>query len=133
MWGFVKKAARWTGLGLLGLLGLACIGESAPVGAYVVLALVVFGVLTWHTVRLVRALAEPNLYAIFIETAAPHMALVTTNEPLIQDLIQRVAEAIDNPAMEYAKQVDIILGDKHIGDKFGGDHVRGNKIEHQHG
>jgi hypothetical protein len=122
-----RKTGAWFGLGVAGLLAVACLGDAVPpavTGAY---AVVVLGVLAVHTVRLVRRLTYPTLHVLSVATAgSPHAALVSTDKSLIHELTRRVVDAIDNPAIEYAIRVDHI--DIVHGDKYDGDRVEGDKI-----
>jgi len=124
---YLRQAGAWIGLGLVGLVILGCIGDTLPAAVSVAYVVVVLGMLTVHTVRLVRRLTFPRLYALSVATAGtPHAALVSTDKNLIYDLAHRVVDAIDNPAMEFAIRVDHI--DIVHGDKYGGDKVEGDKI-----
>jgi hypothetical protein len=126
-----RRAGAWIGLAAAGLLALACLGSAVPIAVHVLYAVVVLGMLTFHTVRLFRNLTLPTLYVLSVATAGTaHAALVSTDRDLIHDLTYRVVDAIDNPAVEYAVRVDnieIVRGDKIDGDKYEGDHVEGDK------
>jgi hypothetical protein len=130
--GYGRKASAWAGLGVVGLTVLACLGEAAPIGVSVVFAVVILGMLTLHTVRLIRRLTMPKLYALSVATTGDvRAALVSTDKDQIYELTNRVVDAIDNPALEYAIKIDnieTIFGDKVGGDKVGGDKIDGDKI-----
>lgn len=130
VWTFVRRAAGWIAVGLLGWMLLSTVGSATPAGAKIILTITVLAMLVLHSVRLARGLGESTLYALCVETAgAPHMALVSRDEDLVYDLIRRVVEAIDNPSAEFEMRVEnIVLGDKIDGDKFVGDKVGGDKI-----
>jgi hypothetical protein len=125
--GYTRRVAAWVGLAVTGLLLLGCLGKAVPPAAFVAYAVVILGMITWYTVRLVRDLTFPTLHILRVATAGTaRAALVSTDKDLIYDLIHRVVDAIDNPAIEYAVRVDnieIISGDKYEGDRVEGDKI----------
>lgn len=83
-------------------------------------ALIVLSVL-----RLLYLLLRPALFALVIETAGnPHTALITTDEPIVARIVEEIMAAINNPAAHFRYTVNNI----HNGDKYGGDHVAGDKF-----
>lgn len=128
---YARQAGGWVGIGLVGLLILGCLGDNVPTVVTGAFVLVVLGSLTFHTVLLIRNLNLPNFHVLRVTTAGTaHAALVSTNKALIDDLVQRVVYAIDNPALEYAIRVDHleVQGDMVGGSKYGGDHIEGNQV-----
>lgn len=128
---YLRQAGAWVGLGVAGLALVGCLGDAAPPPTPVAVVAVVSVALGWLTLRLARGLALPQMYVLSLATAGSnHETLVSANRDLIDDLIQRVVDAIDNPALEYlvsVEHLEITHGDKVFGDKYGGDHVRGDK------
>jgi len=124
---YCREAGAWIGIGLAALVLVACLGESVPPSVSVLALLAVVGIIAWYTVRLIRDLTLPRMYLLSLSTAGSnHEALISTDKQLIDDLINRVVDAIDNPALEYMISVDHLEITQ--GDKIFGDHVEGNKI-----
>ncbi|MDP9793145.1 hypothetical protein J2S43_001657 [Catenuloplanes nepalensis] len=113
-----------------GVVLLACLGTSAPPYSDLVFGVVLLGMLAIHVGRLWRVLTRSGLHALVVTTAKPQMALVGRDEALIRDLKERVIDAIDNPALEFAMTVENVLGDKVLGDKIMGYHVEGDQISY---
>ncbi len=130
---FFSQAGAWVGLAVAALIFVACAGESVPSAVSVAVVVIALGIVGLLTVRLIRNLTLPRMYVLSLATAGSnHETLVSTDKQLIDDLIHRVVDAIDNPAMEYmirVEHLEITQGDKVFGGKFGGDQVQGNKIE----
>lgn len=75
---------------------------------------------------LLRRLLRRKVYALVIDTSgASSTPLFSRDENVIIDLIERITDAIDNPAAEFRMTVDKL----HIGDKVTqyGDHNTGKK------
>lgn len=126
---YARKAAALIGLGVLGLLLLSCVGSAVPNWLTGVVATVLAVAFLAQTTRAIRLLTRPALYVLSVATAGTaRAALVSEKRDLIYDLTERVAEAIDNPAMEYAIHVEHIEGDLVTGDKYSGDRVDGDKL-----
>lgn len=127
-----RQVAACLGLGAMALVLLGCLGQAVPSAVYLVLALLVLGFVLARTVRLARHLSLPRMYVLSIATAGSnHEAVISTDKNLIDDLIHRVVDAIDNPALEYMIKIDnleITHGDKVFGSKYEGDDVHGSKI-----
>jgi uncharacterized protein DUF6232 len=127
--GYARRAAALLGLATLGLVFLSCAGAAVPNWLVGVVAAVLLGAFAVQTADAVRLLTRPALYVLSVATAGTaRAALVSEDRNLIHDLTRRVAEAIDNPAMEYAIHVDHIEGDLVAGDKYQGDRVDGDKL-----
>jgi hypothetical protein len=121
-----RRAGATVVVGFVGLTISACLGRAVPPVVDAVVAVAMVGVVVWHTVELIRRLRRGRLYVLRVSTAGnQHSALVSRNRELIEDLTRRVADAIDNPAAEFAISVENLEIVK--GDKYGGDHVEGDK------
>jgi hypothetical protein len=121
-----RRAGATVVVGVVGLTILACLGKAVPPVLAILFTIGVLGVLVWHTVDLVRWLQRGRLYVLRVSVAgSQHRALVSRDQELIEDLTRRVVDAIDNPAAEFEIRVENleIIG----GDKYGGDHVMGDK------
>ncbi|GHJ48956.1 hypothetical protein Cs7R123_62980 [Catellatospora sp. TT07R-123] len=130
---YLRRAGGSLGFGAAGLVVLGCLRGVIPPSATTVFALVMLGVLGFHTWRLVQLLRLPKVCVLSISTAGTTRAVVTsTEEQQIRDLARHVVDAIDNPAMDYAiriDHIDIIQGDKVNGDKIDGDKIMGDFVE----
>lgn len=119
---FLKQLGTTVAIAVGGALLLSCLGGSAPDHSGLVLGLVIAGMLVVHVARLWQGFARQRLHALVVETMRPQMALVSRDGDLIHRLRDRVIEAIDNPALEFAMQVEnVVLGDRFDGDKILGD------------
>ena len=125
---YLRQGGGWLGVGFVGLLVLSCLGNAVPPSATWACLLATFAGLVVITVRLIRGLTLPTLHGLCIGTAdAAQRALVSTRQALIEDLADRVVNAIDNPALEFALTVDHI--DIQYGNRYGGDHIQnGDKV-----
>jgi hypothetical protein len=126
-----REAGAWLGLGFIGLVFIGCLGNAVPPAAVTVYEILLLTALVAVSVRLIRRLTASPLHVLSIATSgSPHAAVASRDRDLIFDLAQRVVDAIDDPAMEYAIHVDHIdiKGDLVGGDKNGGDTVLGDKF-----
>jgi hypothetical protein len=77
--------------------------HAVAVGA---LALVVVLVVI-STIRLMRVLSTGTYYALVIETAGtPRRVLVSAEENVVTNLVNKIMDAIDNPAITYHTRVE---------------------------
>ena len=120
-----RRAGATIALAVLGLIAVPCVGRSLPVALWVAFWLIAGGLLTFHTVQLVRLLRLPKIYVLRVAMAGSEQAaVVSTDQAQIQDLTTQVTDAIDDPAAEYEVRVDnieFVYGDKVDGDKVLGD------------
>jgi hypothetical protein len=130
---FVRRFFRRVGFSILAavvaLIVIACASGEPSGGAYVAIGLALVGLLILHLFRLVRDLALPNLYVLAVENAAARQAAVATeNRLVIEELVEKVIAAIDNPAVLFTATVNNHVGDVVKGDKYQGDKVAGHKL-----
>ncbi|WBP89629.1 DUF6232 family protein [Kitasatospora cathayae] len=118
---------------LLGLLIIAGVLNALvpgmltrPGSAYLPDALLL-GFFCYYLYRLVTQLRYKPLYKLVIETSSSsNTAVVSYQAWQVQDLIQRIMEAIDDPLAEFTIQVENV----HIGDQINqyGDHNTGKTV-----
>ncbi len=112
---------------VLGLLAAAVLFGGLVHAATGLLSLLLLGAFGYLVYRLVAQLRQKPLYRLVIETSSSsHTAVVSYHSWQIEDLIQRIMEAIDNPLAEFAVQVENV----HVGDKIiqYGDHNTGKRV-----
>ncbi|MGA5300091.1 DUF6232 family protein [Nucisporomicrobium flavum] len=117
-----RQAGAWLGLGLLGLLVLACAGNTLPLSVYTVYELVVLAALVVLTTQMIRRLTGATLYVLSIATSgSAHEVVASWDRDRIQRLLDKVVAAIDDPAVDYTVHIDHIdvTGDAVFGDKSG--------------
>ncbi|MBO1414748.1 DUF6232 family protein [Streptomyces sp. FH025] len=123
--GYVRKV--FGVLVAFGILNALTGGALRNTAASAVPSLILLGFLAYHTYRLVTQLRQKPLYKLVIETSSSSVtAVVSYHAWQIEDLIQRIMEAIDNPQAEFAIQVENV----HIGDQINqyGDHNTGKTV-----
>jgi hypothetical protein len=107
---YARNVTAWVGGGVAGLTLLFLLtrgGLAVTVGS--VLGTFVAGAAVVHTSRLIRRLTAPHLYVLNIAmTGGAHAGLVSDDRQLIHDLTDRLVDAIDGPAAEYAIHVNHI-------------------------
>jgi hypothetical protein len=128
---YVRETGAWLGLGFAGLVLLGCLRSSVPAEVFTGYAIVLAVALVAVTVRLVRRLSFGTFHVLSIGIAGTQQAAVASRDKqVISRLAQRVIEAIDDPAMEYAIHIENfeLNGDMVGGDQHRGDVVFGSKF-----
>ena len=126
---YVRKTGAWVGLGIAGFVLLGCLGSAVPSEVTTVYGIALLVVLLAVTARLVRRLSFGTLHVLSIGIAGKQQtAIASRDKQVVARLAQRVVEAIDDPAMEYAIHIeniefsgDVVHGDQHKGDVVFGD------------
>ncbi|MBV2153376.1 DUF6232 family protein [Kitasatospora sp. SUK 42] len=111
----------------VGFLNALTGGALNNTGASAVPGVLLLGFLAYFTYRLVTRLRQKPLYKLVIETSSSSVTAVVSHHAWqVEDLIQRIMEAIDNPQAEFAIQVENV----HIGDRINqyGDHNIGKQV-----
>ncbi|GIF03922.1 DUF6232 family protein [Actinoplanes siamensis] len=129
-----RQAGSWAALGLLGLMVLACAGNTVPTAAVTVYELAVLGALIAVTIRLIDRLTMSTLHVLSIASAGGlHEVVASWDREQIHTLMDQVVAAIDDPEVSYAVHIEHIdaTGDVVFGDK--GDRILdGGKTEHHY-
>jgi hypothetical protein len=121
-----RRAGAVGALGFFLMLLLSC--GNAPEGALWVVLLATLAAFVSQIVVLVRNLARPPIYALRVQLAGSSRTAVASQEKAkIDDLFTHMADALDNPALEYAVWIENVNGDVIGGDKIGGDKVGADK------
>ena len=127
---YLKDTGSWLVLGVIGLVVLGCLGTSVPAEVTTGYGVVLLVALIVITIRLIRRLSFGTLHVLSIGIAGTQRAAVLSRDgAVISRLAQRVVDAIDDPALEYAIHIENIevAGDMVNGPKVGGDVIFGNK------
>jgi len=114
---FVRAVLLWAFLGLGGVVALryAELSRSDADMLTNYLALGAVALMAVSTIKLLVALARPTLYALVIETAGtPRTAVVSPNRALLNQLVEQIMDAINNPSTAFNVQVENYYGGNHV-------------------
>jgi hypothetical protein len=111
-WAFAKGAARTLGAALALLIVVTYVA-STPTGPQLVVVGGAVVLLGWQTYQFVVDMSRANLHILVIESAsAAYTAIGSPNRATIADLADKIAEAIENPTLDYAVKIDVVQGDQ---------------------
>lgn len=111
-WAFAKDAARTIVAGLA-LLSLAVCAAPTQTWLPPVVGAGAVVVLAWQTYEFVKDVSRASFFVLVIETAsAAYTAVASPNRATIAELTDKIAEAIENPAVDYAVKIDVVQGDQ---------------------
>jgi hypothetical protein len=99
---YLKAVVLWVLLGI----GAAVADAKGLHGVAVAVAVLTVALVVLSTIRLIRALSTKTFYALVIETAGTaHTALVSTNQNLLRELVRKIMDAVNNPAVTFHQPI----------------------------
>lgn len=114
---FVKAVLLWIALGVGGTVALRYAEvpglDQDTLAGYILIGALVL--IAFSTIKLLVALARPTLYALVIETAGtPRTAVISPDEPMLNQLVHQIMLAINNPQAEFQQRVVNYYGGNHV-------------------